>query len=142
METPVNRKGSVAKKILLDLIQALDFHELPVPEELLLSDNEDENPAFMEALADALKRVMITRSPRKVSPRKLISRTYAHYAHSHPSTPTPSRFISKPRASAKTTDIEGPQLFTMNTGKVASQDRSIGHSDSVTFDTTLNNPAI
>ena len=146
METPVrpssHRKGSVAKKTVLDLIEALDFHELFIPDELVLSDDEDETPAFMEALADALKRVMITRSPTKVSPRKLISRTYTHYDRAYPSTPTPSRFITKPRASAKTTDIERPQLFTMNSGKVTSHDTPTDHPDSATFDTTLNNPAI
>jgi hypothetical protein len=132
----------VAKKTVLDLIETLDFHELPIPDELLLSDNEDETPAFMEALADALKRVMIIRSPRKVSPRKLISRTYPHYGRAYPSTPTPSRFISKPRAFAKTADVEDPQLFTMNTGKVASHDGPVGHSEGATFDTTLNNPTM
>lgn len=146
METSVrpssHRNGSVTKKTTLDLIGALDFYELPIPDELLLSDNEDEAPAFMEALADALKRVMITRSQRKVSPRKLISRIYTHYDRVYPSTPTPSRFISKPRAAAKTTDIEDPQWFTMNTGKIASHDRPVDHPDSATFDTTLNNPTI
>jgi hypothetical protein len=50
--------------------------------------------------------------------------------------------IPKPRASAKTTDIERPQLFTMNSGKVTSHDTPTDDLDSATFDTTLNKPAI
>ena|SRR5579859_1226153 len=63
---------SVSKQSVLDLINSLDFTELFLPPHFFDSENEDDTPAFMEVIGQALTSVMVKKSPSKVSPKSLL----------------------------------------------------------------------
>ena len=69
---PSTTHRSVSKQYILDLINSLDFSELLLPPCFFNSENEDDTPAFMEVIGQALTSAMVKKSPPKISPKKLL----------------------------------------------------------------------
>ena len=66
----------VSKSVLIAIIQSIPFDNIFLPDNLVNDDTTDIT-RFIEALGAALIEVMISKSPRKMSPRKLVALQYS-----------------------------------------------------------------
>jgi hypothetical protein len=84
---------TITKRMLLTIIKRFPFENLVIPSRFA-TDREQDVPAFIEALTNALRMALLESAPGHVSPRKLVEP--ASYLAYEPSTPTPtSTLMSK-----------------------------------------------
>jgi hypothetical protein len=70
-----------SKSVIIDIIPSIPFDNIFLPDALVNDDTDNTTP-FIQALGAALIETMISKSPRKASPRKLVTSQHSSYEFS------------------------------------------------------------